>query len=55
MTSLFVFLYKNKKWMKVDNQELFNFAKWVAESNPKLKNEIIKAIEKFIETYLVNL
>ena len=28
MTTLFVFLYKRKKWLKVDNQELYNFAKW---------------------------
>lgn len=55
MTTLFYFLYKNQKWLKVDNQELYNFAVWVAESNPKLKTETVKAIEKFIKTYLVNL
>jgi len=55
MTTLFVFLYKKKKWMKVDNQELYNFAKWVAESNSKLKDETVKAIEKFIKTYIVKL
>jgi len=54
MTTLFYFLYKNKKWIKVDNQELYNFAKWVAESNPKLKDETIAAIEKFIKTYMVS-
>src|SRR3989338_5514015 len=37
MTTLFYFLFQNKKWIKVDNRELYNFAKWVAESNPKLK------------------
>ena len=55
MTTLFYFLYKNKKWMKVDNKELYNFAKWVAESNPKLKDETVAAIRKFIETYMVKL
>lgn len=55
MTTLFYFLYKNKKWLKVDNQELYNFAKWVAESNPKLKEETVKAAQKFIRTYLVDL
>lgn len=55
MATLFFFLHKNKKWMRVDNQELYNFAKWVAASNPKLKDETAKAIEKFIKTYLVNL
>ena len=54
MTTLFYFLHKNGKWLTVDNQELYNFAKWIAESNPKLKDESLKAIEKFIKTYLVN-
>jgi len=54
MTTLFYFLYKNGEWLKVDNQELYNFAKWVTESNPKVKTETVKAIEKFIQTYLVN-
>ncbi len=55
MTTLLYFLFKNKKWLKVDNQELYNFAKWVAESNSKLKEETVKAIEKFVKTYLVDL
>jgi hypothetical protein len=41
--------------LHVDNQELYNFAKWVAASNPKLKDETVKAAEKFIKTYLVGL
>ena len=55
MTTLFYFLHKNKKWLKVDNRELYNFAKWVAESNPKLKDETVSAIQKFVKTYIVNL
>ncbi|OGM89122.1 hypothetical protein A2108_01990 [Candidatus Wolfebacteria bacterium GWA1_42_9] len=55
MTALFYFLHKNKKWLKVDNRELYNFARWVAESNPKLKEETVKATEKFIKSYMVNL
>ena len=54
MVTLFYFLYKNGKWISVDNQELYNFAKWVAESNPRLKDETVKAIEKFLKTYLVD-
>ena len=53
MTTLFYFLRKNKKWLRVDNQELYNFAKWVAESNPKLKDETVAAIQKFLSTYIV--
>lgn len=55
MTTLFVLLYKNKKWLKVDNQELYNFAVWVAQSPAKLKDEVVKGIEKFLKTYLSNL
>ncbi len=53
MTALLVFLHKNKKWLRVDNQELYNFAKWVAESNPRLKDETVKAVMKFVKTYMV--
>lgn len=55
LTTLLTFLAKNGKWLKVDNREFYNFAKWVAESNPKLKEETVRAAEKFIKTYLVNL
>lgn len=55
MTATFYFLYKNDKWLKVDNRELYNFAKWVAESNSKLKDETIQAIHKFFKTYIVDL
>lgn len=55
MTTLFYLLYKNGKWLRVDNQELYNFAKWVATSNPKLKEPTILAVQKFIKTYIVKL
>ncbi len=55
MTALFVFLYKNKKWLKVDNKELYNFAVWVAESPAKLKQETVQAIEHFLKDYLIDL
>lgn len=55
MTTLFIFLFQNKKWLKVDNQELYNFAKWVAESNAKLKEDTVRAIETFLGTYIVDI
>jgi len=55
MTTLFFFLYKNKKWLKVDNKKLYNFAVWVAESLPELKGETVEAIERFIKNHLVDL
>ncbi len=55
MTTLMVFLFLNKKWIKVDTQELYNFTVWIAQSPPKLKNEVVKAIEKFIQTYMIKI
>jgi len=55
ITTLFVFLYKNKKWLRVDTKELYNFTVWVAESNRQVKDETILAIQKFLKTYLVDL
>ena len=55
MTTLFVFLYKNKKWLKIDTMELYNFAMWVTNSPAKVKDETVKAIESFLKDHLVNL
>jgi len=55
MTTLFVFLYRNKKWIRVDTQELYNFTVWVAQSPPTVKDETVKATQKFLKTHLVNL
>lgn len=55
ITTLFVFLYKNKKWLKIDTKELYNFANWITESPRKLKTETVQAIETFFKTYLVDL
>ena len=55
MTILFVFLYRNGKWIKVDTQELYNFTVWVAQSPRTVKEETVKATEKFLKTYLVKL
>jgi death on curing protein len=53
MTTLFLFLYKNHKWLKVDNQELYNFAMWVASSPANLSESVVDGIQKFIRTNLV--
>jgi len=52
MTALFVFLYKNNKWIDVDTKELYNFTMWIAQSPPKAKEETVKAIEKFLSSYI---
>ena len=55
MTALLYFLHENKKWLKIDANELYNFAKWVAESNAKLKDATVIAIETLLSSYLVDL
>mgnify|MGYP003611932255 CR=1 FL=1 len=53
VTTLLYFLFKNKKWIKIDNQRLYNFAKWVAESDATLKNETVSAIEKILKDNII--
>jgi len=55
MATLFYILYKNKKWMKVDTQALYNFAMWVAQSPPTAKEEVVSYIQKFVKKYIVKL
>ena len=52
ITTLFVFLYINDKWLRVDNTELYNFAVWVAQSPPKFKEQVVQAINKFLKDYM---
>lgn len=55
MTTLLVFLYINKKWIRADLQEMYNFAIWVASSPPGFKEEVVKAIEKFLKLHIIKL
>ncbi len=55
MTTLFVFLHENKKWLKVDRQDLYNFTIWVAQSPPVLKEEVIAGIRKYIKAHISDL
>lgn len=55
MTTLFVFLHMNKKWIKVNTQELYNFTVWIASSPPPYKTEVVKSIEKFIKQHIVDI
>ena len=55
VAALFYFLYKNGKWIRVSNTELYNFSRWVAESNSKLKDETVLAIQKFLKIYIIEL
>ena len=51
ITTLFAFLFANNKWLIADIQELYNFTVWVAQSPPQFKDEVVKAVEKFLKTH----
>jgi len=53
VTTLLLFLLRNNKWLKTDEQNLYNFAVWVAESPAELKNETVNAVAKFLEKNLI--
>ena len=55
MTSLMTLLYLNKKWLKVDVKDFYEFAMFVAQSSPKNKDWVVKSINLFIKEHLVNL
>lgn len=55
MTTLFVFLCNNSKWMEIDARKLYNFTVWVAQSPAELKDEVVKGIEKYIKAHISDL
>lgn len=52
--TLLYFLYKNNKWLNINNQELYSFAKNIAKSDSKLKDKIIVEIQRTIKKYLID-
>lgn len=53
VTTLLYFLMKNGKWLNVDNQSLYNFAVWVAESPAVAKDGTVTAVESFLRSHVV--
>ncbi|EKD76696.1 MAG: putative Death-on-curing family protein [uncultured bacterium] len=49
--TLLTLLYKNNRWLNIDNQQLYNFARWVAESDPTFKTQVVSAITELIRKY----
>lgn len=50
MTTLFVFLCHNSKWIEIDARKLYNFTVWVAESPAEYKDEVVSIIQRFIKS-----
>jgi len=53
--SLLYFLYKNGKWLKMSNLDLYNFAKGIARSKPVSREKIILQIQKNIKKHIIDL
>lgn len=54
ITTLFYFLSKNDKWISVVDQELYNFAVWVAASPAQFRDEALSAIKKFLRKNIID-
>lgn len=55
LTTLSVFLFINGKWIDIENKEIYEFAVWVAKSNPKAKRGTIQAIKDLIRKHTIDL
>jgi len=53
--TLLYFLYRNDKWLKVTNDELYEFAREVAKSDPIDREAVVKHIRFFIRTNMIPL
>lgn len=53
--SLLYFLFKNGKWLDVDNHGLYKFAKGIAGSHSIRSREAFLNIHKFLAKHIINL
>lgn len=54
VTTLLVFLHKNRKWLDVEPQMFYEFTVWVARSPAELKDATVKGAEDFIRSHIVD-
>lgn len=54
VTTLLYVLWREGKWIEVPPIELYNFAKWIAASPPKLKDDAVRAIRQFLRMSIVD-
>jgi len=52
MATLFLFLARNQKWIRVEPKILYKFAVKVARSKPKYKDRALRKIYDFLKKYL---
>ncbi len=54
VATLFDFLFSNRKWLQVSNNEVYSFAKFVAESDPLSKDVTLKHTAGFLAVNLIS-
>ncbi len=52
--SLLYFLYKNGKWLTINEIELYNFARGIAGSKPRSREKVIVQIQDLIKKYITD-
>lgn len=52
--SLLYFLYKNGRWLNIDEVGLYNFARGIARSKPKSREKVIMQIQDLIKKYITD-
>ena len=50
LTTLLIFLYKNKFWINIQDKKMYEFAIKVTKSKPEEKDQTLKNIQNFIRT-----
>jgi death-on-curing protein len=55
LTTLLNFLYLNKKWLKTSQEKMYDFVISVAKSKLEEKDLILKQIQNFIKSHLIDL
>ena len=53
--SLLYFLHKNDKWLDVNNESLYKFAKGIAGSHARKRHATFLHIHKFLTLHIINL
>ena len=53
VTTLLLFLTKNKKWIKIDAYSLYKFTLWIAESPSGFKDGTVNLIKAFLKQHIV--
>lgn len=55
VTTTITFLLINKKWLKIEKEQLYNLAVWVAKSDPQGKEGVVLAIQEILKRNVVDI